>query len=96
MGWGHGIIGGKEVGYSVSALCDHEGCTNTIHRGLAYACGGDHGEDEVSCAGYFCDDHRQGWARQPWHDGRDVEVCTPCEKAFRENYPAMAAVMDEE
>ena len=57
MGYGYGVANGKEVGYSVEATCDHPGCNEKIDRGIAYACGGDHGEDEHSCDGYFCDDH---------------------------------------
>jgi len=59
MGWGHGGTDsrGREIGYSISATCDHPGCTEEIHRGLEYACGGIHGEDVNSCEGYFCYQH---------------------------------------
>jgi len=68
MGWG--CCGtddlGREIGYSIPASCDHPGCDTTIHRGLAYCCGGMHGgqghHDEkldvwLGCGGYFCYDH---------------------------------------
>ena len=97
MGWGYGTLSsGKEAGYTVDAVCEHPGCDKSIHRGLAYACGGDHGEDEVSCDGYFCDGHLTGWARQPWGTGRDVRVCAKCEASFRKHYPDIAKAMDEE
>lgn len=57
MGWGYGIVEGREVGYNVEATCDQPGCDAKIDRGLGYACGETHGEDEDSCAGYFCGDH---------------------------------------
>lgn len=57
MGWSHGVINGKEVGYGVIATCEHPGCTTRIDRGLAYACGGSPGEDEHSCNGHFCYEH---------------------------------------
>lgn len=57
MGWGSGMVEGREVGYNVEATCEHPGCDAQIDLGLGYACGGTHGEDEVSCAGYFCGDH---------------------------------------
>lgn len=97
MGWGYGVLPvGKEIGYSVAATCEHPGCTAKIDRGLSYACGDDHGENEISCDGYFCPEHLSGWARQPWSDGRNVRVCPKCEAEFRKNYPELAAKMDDE
>jgi hypothetical protein len=63
MGWAHcgTDSDGREIGYSIQATCDHrwgaQKCRRKIDRGLAYACGGMHGEDEVSCEGYFCARH---------------------------------------
>ena len=59
MGWGNcGTDSkGRPIGYLFDAKCDHPGCNADIHRGLAYACGGMHGEDEFSCEGYFCPEH---------------------------------------
>ncbi len=48
---------GRPIGYIHEATCDHPGCDAKIDRGLSYACGGMHGEDEVSCEKYFCGDH---------------------------------------
>lgn len=47
---------GRPIGYAHRATCDHPGCNKQIDRGLAYACGGIHGEDP-GCEGYFCGDH---------------------------------------
>lgn len=55
MGWAHGIIDGREVGYGVEAICDHGGCDTKIDRGLAYRCGGP--DFDVGCGGYFCAAH---------------------------------------
>lgn len=49
---------GRKIGYAHIATCDHPGCIAIIDRGLSYACGGMHGDDEVSCEGYFCAVHR--------------------------------------
>lgn len=57
MGWGSGIVEGREVGYNKEATCEQPGCSAEIDRGLGYACGATHGEDEDSCNGYFCGDH---------------------------------------
>lgn len=56
MGYAYYVIDGKECGYAVEAVCEQEGCTTEIDRGLAYACGGTPYQDN-SCAGYFCTAH---------------------------------------
>lgn len=48
---------GRPIGYIFTATCDSPDCEKIIDRGLAYACGGMHGEDEFSCEKYFCGDH---------------------------------------
>ena len=47
---------GRPIGYGQEATCDHPECEAEIDRGLAYACGGMHGNDD-GCEGYFCGDH---------------------------------------
>lgn len=81
---------GRPIGYAHEATCDHPGCDAAIDRGLAYACGGEHGEDEVSCEGYFCEKHRGNVVIQPWASGRLVAVCDACFQA------ALDAGYDEE
>ena len=46
-----------EAGYAVETVCEKPGCTEKIHRGLAYLCGQTPGGDEYGCGGYFCDTH---------------------------------------
>lgn len=75
MGWSRGRCGERQVGYGVPALCDWPGCKAVIDRGLGYACGGEHGEGENSCAGYYCGDHRQGFRA-----GVSGAVCNDCAK----------------
>lgn len=60
MGWAYcGTDSkGREIGYAIAATCDAPGCTAEIDRGVSYACGGMHGEDEHSCERYFCSSHR--------------------------------------
>lgn len=57
MGWAYDVMDGREVGYSVSASCDQDGCEEKIDRGLAYCCGGMHGGAEDGCGRYFCGEH---------------------------------------
>lgn len=59
MGWANcGVdVNGRPIGYAHKATCDEDGCDTAIHRGLAYACGGMHGEDSGFCDRYFCYDH---------------------------------------
>lgn len=58
MGWGDcGTDSkGRPIGYVHEATCDFPCCEAKIDRGLAYACGGMHGENE-GCEGYFCPAH---------------------------------------
>lgn len=55
---------GRGIGYAHEAQCDHPDCSKIIDRGMSYACGGEHGETEYSCEGYFCEGHK----RQPFMD----------------------------
>jgi hypothetical protein len=60
MGWGSGIVDGREVGYAIEAECDFDGCTTMIDRGLGWVCGTMHGSGntEWGCANYYCSEHR--------------------------------------
>jgi hypothetical protein len=82
---------GRPIGYAHEATCDHPGCNEQIHRGLAYACGGMHGADDFSCERYFCADHR-GWIRDA--QGKYRSVCAECEKMWRQEFPEDAAKLD--
>lgn len=77
MGWGNcGLDGkGRPIGYMHEATCDHPGCNEKIDRGLGYVCGEMHGEDEVSCEGYFCSEHRSDHVD---HCGTVVSICSSC------------------
>lgn len=76
-----------EAGYAVEAVCDKDGCTNKIDRGLAYLCGQTPGGDEYGCGGYFCADHLTY-----------NQQCQPCgEKADEANswvHPGTGATYD--
>lgn len=63
------------IGYAHEAVCDHEGCSKVIDRGLSYACGGMHGQDEHSCDKYFCEEHLE-WTVQL--DDHYIDVCQDC------------------
>jgi hypothetical protein len=85
---------GRPIGYAHPATCDFPGCKEKIDRGLAYACGGMHGEDEVSCEKYFCPTHLQGWIKHV--DGQIVAVCKSCEDLWRKECPEEAEAFDNE
>ena len=85
---------GRHIGYAHDGTCDEPGCTAQIHRGLAYACGGMHGEDELSCEGYFCEAHR---VIIPTGDDRKLlSVCFSCCSDWRHAYPEAAQAWDAE
>lgn len=77
MGWANcgDDSKGRPIGYAHPATCDHDGCDKPIDRGLAYACGGMHGEEDYSCEGYFCSEHLV-FAELP--DGGCKFLCPPC------------------
>ena len=83
MGWGDcGTDSqGRPIGYVFEAECDHPGCHEKINRGLAYACGGMHGESGVDCEKYFCEKHRTCIVE---FDGSLIAVCEECEKVLQE------------
>ncbi len=88
MGWGNcGTDSrGRPIGYVFEATCDHPGCKAEIHRGLAYACGGMHGEDERGCEKYFCEEHLTYFVDGD-EDDKKAEVwqcCFECEKILSE------------
>lgn len=74
---------GRPIGYGHEATCDHPLCDEVIDRGLAYACGGTHGDTEYSCEGYFCEKHR----RHVDVDGEDsgLIVCLQCAALIEEH-----------
>lgn len=74
---------GRPIGYSHDATCDEPGCTEKIHRGLAYACGGMHGDNspDGSCDRYFCYAHL---FLTDLPDNMTVFVCGECAAAFPE------------
>jgi hypothetical protein len=81
MGWGHGINAeGREVGYTVEAICDQEGCSKEIDRGLYYVCGGMHDGGEDGCGRYFCSDHL-GYAIND-ADEMSSQLCSECQGSW--------------
>jgi hypothetical protein len=66
---------GRPIGYAHAATCDHPGCNKEIDRGLSYACGGMHGNTEIGCEKYFCEDHLEFTVE---HDGSFDRVCQGC------------------
>lgn len=71
---------GRPIGYVHEATCDHPGCNAKIDRGLSYACGGMHGEDEVSCEKYFCEEHLAYTVDSDDHLHR---VCAECAELLK-------------
>ena len=85
MGWSYCGTDedGRDIGYGISAVCDHPGCEKEIDRGLSYVCGDEHhgyfNDDEPvcyqGCGKYFCGDHQKMW----WGPESNHEVCIACE-----------------
>lgn len=77
MGWGNcGTDSkGRRIGYVFTAKCDHPGCKKKIDRGLSFACGGEHGEGDFYCEGYFCSDHLK--IAEP-REGETRQFCPKC------------------
>lgn len=86
---------GRDIGYGVLAFCDEPGCNTEIDRGLAYACGGMHGEiGGLACEGYFCGQHLfhvfvedeseelHGAVCSRCRDFLETIYCTECGKHF--------------
>lgn len=86
MGWGNcGTDSkGRPIGYVFEATCDHPGCTAEIDRGLSYACGGMHGQNDGDCEGYFCGKHLAS-VEDP--DGRlhSAQLCEACKNDWNAN-----------
>ena len=69
----------RPIGYAFEAICDHLHCDTKIDRGLAFACGGMHGEDEYSCEKYFCSEHLTHIDVNAY-DERWRQLCDECVK----------------
>lgn len=103
MGWGNcgEDSRGRPIGYYTQAVCDHPGCNEEIDRGLAYACGGMHGEHHmlgepeeldgcyISCENYFCSKHLY-FAISEHEDGAEGPyppfLCFTCVTEFNRSY----------
>lgn len=77
MGWGNcGTDSkGRGIGYLFDGTCDHPGCEEKLNRRLSYACGGMHGQNGLSCEGYFCEKHTK-YARCDEYGGNLCFQCT--------------------
>ena len=50
----------RDIGYGVTAYCDHPDCNAKIDRGLSYVCGGEPYGGDSGCGLYFCGKHLHG------------------------------------
>lgn len=95
MGWANcgEDSDGRPIGYAHAATCDHPGCYAKIDRGLSYACGGRHGQNEFDCEKYFCGKHMRiveihSDDMPPNVDGdgkirnQVLQLCFPCADAY--------------
>lgn len=59
MGWSIGYDDNwkRDIGYGVTAQCDHPGCGDEIDRGLSHVCANDEPYGGDGCGLYFCDAH---------------------------------------
>jgi hypothetical protein len=83
MGWGNcgEDSKGSPIGYLHPATCDHPGCNARIDRGLSYACGGMHGQNEADCEGYFCGQHLRH-VEDPAKTLLMPQLCFACAEAW--------------
>lgn len=81
MGWAYGVVGGREVGYSVEATCDHPDCSAEIDRGLSYLCGNLPG-DGLGCGNFFCQAHLHFGPRAKEGVETPRQVCGACSKEW--------------
>lgn len=77
---------GRSIGYAHQATCDHTGCEKRIDRGLSYACGGMHGEDN-SCEGYFCPEHLGSYWRSDEEEEMSEQLCERCGEIWEKSIP---------
>ena len=89
MGWANcgNDSEGRPIGYAHEAICDHPRCNTEIDRGLAYACGGMHGENGFDCAKYFCDEHLY-WVDADNKDILSGRLCASCKKLYENTIAA--------
>lgn len=85
MGWGDcgNDSQGRPIAYANQATCDHPGCEEKIDRGLAFACGGMHGENDGDCEGYFCDKHLFS-VEDPDERLHSARLCETCKNHWNE------------
>lgn len=81
MGWGHGYNeDGREIGYTVEAICDQDSCETKIDRGLSYVCGGMHDGGKHGCGQYFCWNHLYSFGSLCKICLNKMPVCSICEE----------------
>ena len=105
MGWANcgTDSNGRRIGYGFVAKCDFPGCRHKIDRGLSYACGDMHGEDNCSCEKYFCSHHRRtvvvlghDTSARYGSDICSVSLCLPCADAYEASEAGRkAALLDD-
>lgn len=80
-----GPLAGQMGGYNVTATCGHNGCEESIDRGMDHMCGDNpHGGDEDSCGLFFCADHLE------YVGGTPAQRCTACAEAIRSDPETLA------
>lgn len=77
MGWsiGYDDTNKRDVGYGVPAVCEHPDCSESIDRGMSFACGGGFPSD--GCGRYFCISHGGGWQCSACKAGTDAHPLKP-------------------
>lgn len=75
------LADGREAGYAVSDVCNLDGCTIDIDRGLDYLCGQTPGGDEYGCGKYFCGSHLSSGPVA------GAQQCAECEASWKQEHP---------
>lgn len=76
----------RDIGYGVTAYCDHPNCKVAINRGLSYVCGGEPYGGEHGCGLYFCPQHLECRTFGRGATAECREVCQRCRRG-RKPFP---------
>ena len=66
----------RDIGFDVTANCDHPDCKNTIDRGINHVCGSEPYGGDTGCGLYFCADHLE--TRTVSDEEGPTALCAQC------------------
>lgn len=66
----------RDIGFDVTATCDHPDCQKAINRGVEHVCGSEPYGGDSGCGLYFCADHLETKTLDA--DEGPISVCAQC------------------